>query len=348
MSSDRPMRRPLNMREDGTVLLSTLLVLSLMSAVALALLTTLRTSVTRSGTLDAQAQVDLYAQGAREFTASQIESVAGEEPAALNARLAEPEPIILPFENGSITLVVTDGTHCFRLSALSDTSGLGSDTARLRFEALMRALGIDPGAAGRIAAASVDWVDADSQALPGGAEDGIYMSRPQPHRTANVPMVSVSELRAVDGMDEALFQRLLPHLCIGETGAPTQFNIETANSGHAPVLAAILGGGLDAERVALELIEQRPSGGYGSSETLLASPILQDFDNSAAQFDDIVFGPQRIVVEAIIRFGPVQRAQLLAYEGLDSRRPKLTYRAWGRGEFPSLAWARLTAEETEQ
>jgi len=338
------MRRP----DDGTVLLSTLLVLSLMSAVALALLTTLRTSVTRSATLDAQAQVDLYAQGARDFAVSQIESAAQVEPALLNARLISPEPIILPFENGSMTLAISDGTHCFRLSALSDTAGLGSDSARLQFEALMAALGIDPGAATRVAAGSVDWVDADSQTLPGGAEDGTYMSRPQPHRTANVPMVSVSELRAVDGMDEVLFQRLLPHLCIGETGAPTHFNIETASAVHAPVLATILGGGRDAERVALELIESRPSGGYGSNEALLAAPALQDFENPAAQLGDIVFGPQRIVVEAIIRFGPVQRAQLLAYEGLDSGRPKLTYRAWGSGEFPSLARARLIAEETEQ
>lgn len=344
----RLMHRPSDMREDGTVLLSTLLVLSLMSAVALALLATLRTSVTRSAVLDAQAQADLYAQGARDFAFSQIESASQLDPAALNIRLMAPDPIILPFENGSMTLAVSEGTHCFRLSALSDSSGLGSDMARRRFEAVMTALGIDPGTAERVAAASVDWVDADSQTLPGGAEDGTYMSRLQPHRTANVPMVSVSELRAVDGMDEAIFQRLLTHLCIGETGAPTQFNIETARPAHAPVLAAILGGGPEAERIAIELIEQRPSGGYGSMETLLAAPALQDFDNPAAQLGDVVFGPQRVVVEAIIRFGPVQRAQLLAYEGLDSGRPKLTYRAWGSGEFPSVALAQLIAEDAEQ
>ena len=338
--------------DDGTVLLSTLLVLSLMSAVALALLTTLRTSVTRSAVLEAQAQADLYAQGARDFAASQMESVARIDPAPLNARLTESEPIILPFENGSMTLAVSDGTHCFRLSALSDTTGQGSDTARLRFTALMTALSLDPGTAERIAAASVDWVDADSQTLPGGAEDGIYMSTPQsaggPHRTANVPMVSVSELRAVEGMNEAIFRLLLPHLCIGETGVPTRFNIETASTDHMPVLAAILGGGPDAERIAVELIDQRPSGGYGSSEALLAAPALQDFDNPVAQLRDIVFRPQRIVVEAIIQYGPVQRAQLFAYEGLDSGHPELTYRAWSLSEFPSLAWARLRAEDVEQ
>lgn len=327
------------------MLLSTLLVLSLMSAVALALLATVRSSVTRSATLDAQAQADLYTHGAREFAQVQIERVAGLDGPTLNDQLQSLEPILLPFDGGAIALQVSDGTQCFRLSALSDSAGMGSDTARLRFAALMEAVGVDPATAGRIAANSVDWVDRDSQPTQGGAEDGTYMARTPPHRTANVPMVSVTELRAVDGMSEPLFQQLLPHLCIGTTGRATQFNIDTAEPFHAPVLSALLGGGIEANRIAQALIENRPSGGYGSSEALMAAPAWQDFDTSGVQLDDIVFAPTRLVVETRVRLGSVERAQLLAYEGLDSGQPSLTYRAWGLDEFPSLARARLIAED---
>ncbi|WP_298914529.1 type II secretion system minor pseudopilin GspK [uncultured Algimonas sp.] len=333
-------------REDGTVLLSTLLVLSLMSAVALALLATLRSSVTRTAELDAAAQADLYARGAADFVRSQIDAVSQVDGAALGARLAVTEPVILPFENGLISVAVSDGSHCFRLSGLVDSSGVGSDTARQQFEALMLALGTDPVQAARVAGAAVDWIDADSQLSANGAEDGIYMSRTDlPHRTANVPMQSVTELRALEGMGEILFRTLLPHVCIGEDGVPTRFNIDTAEPRHAPVLAVILGGGREAERVALELIQSRPSGGYGSRDALNAAPVLDGYENKAARLGDIVYTPQRIVAETTVRFGPVERAQLLAYEGLDKPPPRLTYRAWGREEFPSLIRADQPAEE---
>lgn len=341
-----------NMREDGTVLLSTLLVLSLMSAVALALLATVRTSVVRTGELAARAQADLYAQGARDFAQSQLDLVAGIDGPALNAQLTSGEPIMLPFENGSIILAVRDGSHCFRLSALSNSAGIGSDTAQQRFAALMQSLGVDQGRASRLAAAAVDWVDTDSQTRPGGAEDGTYLSRQDnqggPHRTANVPMASVTELRAINDMDEALFRTLLPHLCIGTGGAETQFNIDTASVRHAPVLSAILGGGQNADRIALELINTRPAQGYGSAVALTSVPSLQDYDNPAAQLGDIIFAPRRVVVETIIRFGPIEQMQLLAYEGLDSGQPALSYRAWGRDEFPSVAWAWVMSEKDQK
>ena len=333
--------------EEGTVLLSTLLVLSLMSAVALALLATLQSSITHAGTVNARAQVALYAQGAQEFSQAQIQQLAGMESTQLNQFLSQAEPYVLPFDNGSISLRVSDGTQCFRLSALSDSTGQGQDSERMRFEALLVLLGVDQGQASRIAAAALDWVDRDSQLSPGGAEDGTYLSRALPHRTANVPMQSVTELRAVEGMTEDLFQQLLPYLCIGETGTPTQFNIDGAQEIDAPVLAALLGGEPEAEAIARELIGARPDGGYGSTENLLLAPALDGFEHPAFRAEDIVFEPQRIVIEAIIAYGDVEQAQLLAFEGLDSQRPLLAYRAWGFDEFPSLARLRLSETTSE-
>ncbi|MEL6686547.1 MAG: type II secretion system minor pseudopilin GspK [Pseudomonadota bacterium] len=334
-------RRPVTDREAGTVLLSTLLVLSLMSAVTLALLATLRRSVTQTAELEARAQADLYARGAQDFVQSQLDDLSGIDGELLNAELREPQLTVLPFDNGSLSVSVSDGTHCFRLSALSDSSGTGSDAAQSRFSALMQAIGLDNVQAARIAAAAVDWVDQDQQTRPGGAEDGTYQSRIDlPHRTANVPMESVSELRAVDGMSEKLFQVLRPHLCIGEVGIPTRFNLDTAQPRHAPVLAAILTDVLEqseAERLALDLITSRPADGYGSTEGLAVTPALSGVD-SVAQLPDLVFRPHRIVAEVIVRFGPIEQAQLLAYEGVDTGQSTLSYRDWGWQSFPSLAW----------
>ncbi|MEM7728391.1 MAG: type II secretion system minor pseudopilin GspK [Pseudomonadota bacterium] len=335
----------LEAREEGTVLLSTLLVLSLMSAVALALLSTLRLSVARAAELDAIAQADLYAQGAQDFVQSQLDQIAGTDPVLLNARLRESEVVLLPFENGQIALTLSDGTHCLRLSALSGSNGVGLSAGELRLAALVEAVGADAIRARRVAAAATDWVDRDGQPRPDGAEDGAYMARrPVAYRTANVPMQSVTELRAVEGMDETLFRELLPHVCIGRPGVTSRFNINSAQARHAPVLAALLGGGRDAERIATELIAARPADGY-SKESLAVAPVLEGYENAAFDPGAITFSPQRVVAEVAVRFGPVERLRLLAYEtqdgeGLDSGRPVLSYRSWGPEEFPSLAWAR--------
>lgn len=335
--------------EHGTVLLSTLLVMSVMSAVALALLVTVQTAVTRTIDINARAQVDLYTVGARDFAQIQLQQIAQLDGAELNAQLSALDPIILPFENGSVTLTVADGTHCFRLSALSNSDGSGSDTAQLQFAALMEALGVDNNTASGIASASVDWVDRDSQTRAGGAEDGPYLSRTAPsfasgpHRTANVPMQSVSELRAVEGMTEGLFRALRPYLCIGEPGVQSVFNINTAEPRHAPVLAAILGGGTMAETAAVALIQDRPPGGYSTLEQV---PALAGYDNPAASFGDIVYAPRRVTAEVIVQYGDIRQAQFLAFEGLDNAQPTLSYRGFGLESFPSLAWPVPDPEES--
>lgn len=339
-------------REEGTVLLSTLLVLTLMSAVALGLLATVRMSVARAADLDAQAQADLYALGALDFVQSQLEQYATVEPSALNAALATAEPFTLPFDNGSIEMRLADGTQCVRLSALTDANGEAQDTELMIFTALMISLGVDPSRSERVAASTLDWVDADSQTRPLGAEDGTYLSRTEdqggPHRTANTAMTSVSELRAVDGMDEALFQRLLPFLCIGTVGAPTLFNIDGAQDWHAPVLAALLGAESDADNLARALIADRPSGGYGSAETLIASPVLDGLDTSGMQLSNIVFAPARLTAETVVRYADIEKPQLLAFEGVDSGRPQLTYRSERWAEMPSLARARVEIAEEDR
>ncbi|MGB6231150.1 MAG: hypothetical protein WBF53_13600, partial [Litorimonas sp.] len=105
------MSRPGFTRDEGTVLLSTLLVLSLMSAVALALLATLRQSVDRTVQLEASAQAKLYLSGAREFAESRMRALAGLDDRALNALLLEAQPVVLPLDRGSIALAMSDGTH---------------------------------------------------------------------------------------------------------------------------------------------------------------------------------------------------------------------------------------------
>lgn len=94
-----------------------------------------------------------------------------------------------------------------------------------RFERLLAALQIDPA----IAAAVLDWQDTDRTAEQSGAEDPAYLRQNPPYRAANRPFVQVSELRLVRGVDEAIYQRLKPHVAaLPAPEAPTLLNINTA------------------------------------------------------------------------------------------------------------------------
>ena len=71
-----------------------------------------------------------------------------------------------------------------------------------------------PAQAQIVADSLVDWIDADDQALPAGAEDDVYLSLPTPHRTGGDLLTDVSELKGVRGMDPRLYSRLPPTMPI--------------------------------------------------------------------------------------------------------------------------------------
>lgn len=113
-------------------------------------------------------------------------------------------PVEVP--GGRVSGSVRELGGCFNLNALDSDH---RDAMRQRFERLLRALALDPG----IAAAAQDWVDADGNATPGGAEDAQYRVATPPYRAANRPFAHVSELRLVRGVDADAFDRLRPHVC---------------------------------------------------------------------------------------------------------------------------------------
>ena len=130
---------------------------------------------------------------------------------------------------------------------------------------MLIALGIDV----RFAGIAADWIDADRQAgFPDGAEDAIYTGFVPPYRTANQALSSTSELAALEGIDKATFDTLLPHI-VALPGR-TAINVNTATG---PVLQS-----LDEEMTAADverLIAERQEFGFA------------DIDSSFAQWPEL-------------------------------------------------------------
>ena len=118
-----------------------------------------------------------------------------------------------------------------------------------------------------------DWLDEDSNLRPDGAEDDTYVGLTPAYRAANRPMASVSELRAVAGVENDLFQALEPFVTVWPE-QPGPLNVHTApaallrslaeDDSLQPLSAA------DGEA----LVAYREENGFADLDDLLAHPVF--------------------------------------------------------------------------
>lgn len=135
----------------------------------------------------------------------------------------------LPVESdtiqGAVTGKIMDLQGLFNVNNLIDENGEIDATVFAQFQRLLQVLDIDP----RFAGLAADWIDTNQEAgFPDGAEDSIYTGFTPSYRTYNRPLSNISELAALDGMDKASYERLLPHV----TALPgrTAINVNTATA----------------------------------------------------------------------------------------------------------------------
>lgn len=125
--------------------------------------------------------------------------------------------------------------------------------------ALLRGAGAAPERVGALAAAILDWRDADNLTQPGGdAEDPGYAAAGLPYGAKDAPFESVAELEQVLGMTPEVYARLAPLATVyGGTVPRREF---------APpeVLVAM---GLDPQQVRAESEGPRPGGLVAGSGT---------------------------------------------------------------------------------
>ncbi len=216
--------------QRGVVLLSVLLIVALLGAIAWQL-------VGRHSLVIAQARFSFtsdqalsYALGA-EALARQLlyqEWLDGDNSRdTLLEQWAQPiAPLVI--ENGLMEIQVRDLNGCFNLNSLS---GDDSEQNLQRFKVLLR----NSGQSESIADAWKDWVDADQEISGFGAEDGEYLLLDDPYRTADAPAAHLSEFNLIRGLEDDTLDRLLPSLCVLPESS-LRINVNTAS---AAVMASL-------------------------------------------------------------------------------------------------------------
>lgn len=131
-----------------------------------------------------------------------------------------------------------------------------------------------------------DWVDADDEPLPTGAEAAEYARAGSPFRPSNRPIQRLEELTRVRGFTDSIADRVAPYITVWGDG---RINV---NSAPLPVLAAVPElGETGAER----LIAARESDGVMGSKVVVLNR-LRESGAGGGQLRDLTTIPSRILI----------------------------------------------------
>ena len=266
--------------ERGAALLTVLLLVAVIAALAGTALERLRLSTRLTGNAVAVETARGAGRMAEVLALTRIDTLLGRDPSRVTLEGGwSGRPLPLPLPGGGLAVArVSDGGNCFNLNGLvAPANGAGTYASvpaqRVAFAHLMRLLGVNGATADQVAAAAADWIDSDQDQQPGGAEDGAYLNLPQPYRTAGTLMADRSELRAVSGVTPDLYAALRPYLCALPVAQPARINLNTLVPEAAPLLAAQMPDGANAEAVRQALL-RRPPGGFASTSAFWSSSAL--------------------------------------------------------------------------
>lgn len=278
-------------QQRGMALLVVLLLLAVMVTMASSMTQRFRMEWQRTYTQQLQLQNYWYLLGSEALVAKVLVQDLKDNPEKNSlAQYWASEGQLFPVEAATLQGVVRDSQACFNLNALSTTStAAGEETTSASalyranvFNQLLISLNVDDYRAQQITAAIQDWLDTDSISRSLGAEDGEYEALSHPYLPANGLMQDVSELRAVKGIDAALYRRMLPYVCVIPEKT-LQVNVNTLRIVQAPLLAALFLNNLSVDD-ARNILEQRPREGWDSVAEFLE---LGALSNTAAVGDQV-------------------------------------------------------------
>lgn len=218
----------------------------------------------------------------------------------------------LPVEGGMVAVSIEDAQGRFNLNSLM-RAGQPSQPDIGVLQRLLALAGLDYS----LVDALIDWMDADLQPRPSGAEDSYYMNLSPAYRAANRPMTSIEELRLVRGFTPEDVERLRPWLTV--LPEPTDININTA---PAEVLSALFVALPLSE--AQRLVDERNNGRPFTDKTQLAERAGQ------APVDKVAFDIQSsyFLARADSRVGRLnRRTQALLHRPASGGSIQLVWRA---------------------
>jgi len=217
--------------ERGVAAITAVLIVAVAASAATFMLAQQSAMIDQAMLVAARAQAERYGEAGLDWARGVLAEDARRSGAVDSLDEAWARPVLgLPIERAVVAGAIADEQGKLNLNNLVRNK-LRSDADVKIFAALLESLGLSAS----LADAVVDWIDADSDMSPAGAEDSYYLSLPRPYRAANQDLVQVEELYRIRGFDAATVAKLKPY--VAALPARTTINVNTAS---ALVLAAAL------------------------------------------------------------------------------------------------------------
>lgn len=303
------LRKLLTRREEGTALLTAILMTALMAVIAVELIDQTRFAIFRSANTNQRDAAYWYALGARDFSESVL--LRSGPPGREVMRPVEPwrsGPQVFAIEGGTLTGEIRDGNNCLNLNAMAGSAPedeppvLDADDVRTMFTVLLDRLGVPPDTTEPLKAQILDWIDPNTYREPGGAEDELYRAYTPPLRAANQPMVELEELLVLPAMTPELYAVLRPYLCVRPHASQPPLNLNTLRLDQAVLLSALFQGRLslgDAEALVL----QRPPAGYDSVAEFFDQPVIAALEPDLAMRQAVTLRTRWFDIDVAVALG---------------------------------------------
>lgn len=228
--------------QRGVALITAILLVAIATVLAAKLTWDNQVSIRRTETSLALEQARFFALGAE---AAAIE-ILREDDNAYDNKQEEWNQVVPPVSVGYDDVIlgqmqgtVTDAQGKLNINNLMpDPAGNPDPVSVEIFERLFQYLDIDTALVDLI----IDWIDADTVPQPRGAEDGIYTGLDPGYRPANGYFTTLTELRAVAGVDAETYALLEPHLTAipaGRCGGTAGITGVNMNFATPEVMAAL-------------------------------------------------------------------------------------------------------------
>ncbi len=198
------------MKQRGVALITAMLILALASVMAVAIGFNSAMAARRSTAVFSVEQGLQLAMGAEALAAFSLreDAKSGNNIDDLRDAWAQTPP---PFEIAPEVVLeasLSDLQGRFNLNAVFKSDGSIDPDAVAVFRRLLELLELER----KWADLLIDWLDDNVLSEPEGGEDSLYLSQTVPHRAANLPITSVSELMQLPGFSRDHYLKLLPHV----------------------------------------------------------------------------------------------------------------------------------------
>jgi general secretion pathway protein K len=162
----------------------------------------------------------------------------------------------------------------------------------------------------------IDWADPDQERQEGGDEDAFYQQQDPPYRTPNHALLSVEELRLVEGFDARLAEALESYVTVYPYAGTKGVNLNTA---PPHVLALVFSNDGEDYELATEEVVQKVVAAREDNKLICAesagersgqstcTPISEIVKNSEAIFPPPTFSTDVFLVEVQASLGDVTR-----------------------------------------